>query len=193
MLYISRTHGLRHAFAIALRDAFLIPDPNDVKQLELYASRLNPPQTWSTLMSSHPSWVWVRCKQTIPPPELLYDAVANVFSTFGPLKDAKTGRPLFNEAAWRTSKNILQLVRLGHVSDPPGVPLYYSIGIDKHGLTLYHCIRGTNFVEGGVHRHIRDMLPSSGVSVRHLLACLKDFMLRHNLLVGSFYLYLYPN
>ncbi|KAF8996470.1 hypothetical protein BDZ89DRAFT_1149037 [Hymenopellis radicata] len=40
--------------------------------------------------------------------------------------------------------------------------------------------------EGGVHTHLRSRLPTSGVSVRHMRACLLDFILRHNLLVGTF-------
>ena len=190
MLYISRQHGAGRAFAIAMRDAVLIPDPEDKKQLELWASTLTPPQSWKELTLTRPKWVWQRCKRTIPPPEQLLEAVSAVFKTYGSLKDATTGLPLFNAAAWKTSKNILQLIRLGHVSDPPGIPLYYSLRTDQHGLTVYRCIRGTNFVEGGVHRHMRDMLPSSGASVRHLLCCLKDFVLRHNLSVSAIYIYM---
>ncbi len=40
--------------------------------------------------------------------------------------------------------------------------------------------------EGGVHTHIRSRLPIYGVSPRHMQACLLDFILRHNLLVGTF-------
>ncbi|KAK0461442.1 hypothetical protein IW261DRAFT_1614365 [Armillaria novae-zelandiae] len=40
--------------------------------------------------------------------------------------------------------------------------------------------------EGGVHTHLRSRLPTSGVSIRHMRACLLDFILRHNLLVGTF-------
>jgi hypothetical protein len=153
--------------------------------LELHASKLDPPQTWSELIALRSDWTWQRCKRTIPPPDLLLPVVSSVFSTYGPLKDAKTGQPLFNAAAWKASKGILQLIRLGHLSDPPSIPLYYETRVDENGFPLYRCIRGTNMVEGGVHRHLRDKLPKSGVSIRHMLACLKDFVLRHNLLVST--------
>lgn len=88
-------------------------------------------------------------------------------------------------AAWKIAKNILELVRNGYVSDVPGVALYILLGFDAKagGLPIYRCIRGTNMVEGGVHTHLRAKLPSRGASVRHMVACLLDFVLRHNLTV----------
>ncbi|KAF6744437.1 hypothetical protein DFP72DRAFT_857579 [Ephemerocybe angulata] len=62
--------------------------------------------------------------------------VSKVFQIYGPLKDAKTGATLFNKAAWKTAKQILDL--------------------------MYN-----------------------GTSIWHVLACLKDFFLRHNLLLSN--------
>jgi hypothetical protein len=133
-----------------------------------------------------PQWLWCHCKRIIPPAEELYDLVANVFRVYGPLKDAKSSLPLFNSAAWSVAKNILELVQKGFLLDPPGVALYYQVGIDgKTGLPLYCCMRGTNITEGGVHTHLRSRLPTSGVSPRHVQCCLLDFILRHNLLARS--------
>ncbi|KAF6742075.1 hypothetical protein DFP72DRAFT_831643 [Ephemerocybe angulata] len=125
-------------------------------------------------------------KQIIPPPDLLYLAVAQVFKTYSPLKDAKTNAPLFNKEAWKTAKQVLELIYNGFLSDPAGIPLYVVTGIGaKTGLPLYRCFRGTNSTEGGVHTHLRSHLPSSESSIQHALACLKDFVLHHNLLVGT--------
>ena len=41
-------------------------------------------------------------------------------------------------------------------------------------------------MEGGVHMHLRSRLPTSGASVRHVNACLSDFVLQRNLWVSSF-------
>ncbi|KAJ7018412.1 hypothetical protein C8F04DRAFT_977319 [Mycena alexandri] len=144
--------------------------------------------TWENMRRFHPKWLWRHCRRTIPPAEELYPLVHKVFMTYGPLKDAKTGLPLFNAAAWRIAKNILELVKNGHVSDPPGVQLYYCLGFDIKacGLPIYRCVRGTNNVEGGVHTHLLSNLPSRGASVRHMVACLLDFILCHNLRVGHF-------
>ncbi|KAF8056942.1 hypothetical protein FPV67DRAFT_1637573 [Lyophyllum atratum] len=188
MFYISVAHGLRVEFAQALRDALFIPDDTDKHRILAWASTQNPPPSWDTLLRKKASWLWRHCKRSIPPPEQLYPLVFEVFRTYGPLKDAKTGSPLFNAAAWKTAKNILTLIQNGSVSDPPGIPLYYCIGVDRNygGLPVYRCVRGTNMTEGGVHTHLRSRLPTSGVSPRHVLACLLDFILRHNLLVGTF-------
>jgi hypothetical protein len=112
--------------------------------------------------------------------------VNDVFQKYGPLKDAATGAPLFDQKNWKTAKHILDLIKKGLVSDPPGIPLYTVIGLDKKagGLPMYRCARGTNSTEGGVHTHLRSRLPTSGASVRHVYACLLDFILRHNLLVS---------
>ncbi|KAJ6447607.1 hypothetical protein C8R47DRAFT_1231364 [Mycena vitilis] len=186
MFYISVAHGLRIEFARALRDAIFIPDAEDKARIIAWGQRQNPPQSWEELLRKRPKWVLRRCKRIIPPPEQLYGDVAEVFRIFGPLKDATTGLPLFNHAAWAVSKNVLELIGKGYLSDPPGIALYVEQGIDKYGLKLYQNKRGTNFTEGGVHTHLRSRLPTSGVSVRHVNACLKDFIARHNLLVGTF-------
>ncbi|KAF7290249.1 3'-5' exonuclease domain-containing protein [Mycena indigotica] len=186
MLYLSHTHGLRLAFIRAFRDTCLIPHPADKARIEAYLKTKD--LTWEDMLRFRPKWLWHRCRRTVPPPELLYPLVRELFLLYGPLKDAKTGLPLFNAAAWKIAKNILELIRYGYVSDIPGVILYYCIGFDKEagGLPLYRCIRGTNMVEGGVHTHLLKKLPSRGASVRHMVACLLDFVLRHNLTVGHF-------
>jgi hypothetical protein len=42
----------------------------------------------------------------MPPPEILLSQVAAVIKTFGSLKDATTGLPLFNEWACEITKNV---------------------------------------------------------------------------------------
>ncbi|KAJ6545861.1 hypothetical protein DFH09DRAFT_1321402 [Mycena vulgaris] len=186
MIYISRTHGLRLAFIHAFRDACLIPHPTEKARIEVYLATRN--LTWADMLRYKPKWLWRHCRRTVPPPEELYPLVHRVFMLYGPLKDAKTGLPLFNVAAWKIAKNILELVRNGYVSDVPGVALYILLGFDAKagGLPIYRCISGTNMVEGGVHTHLRAKLPSRGASVRHMVACLLDFVLRHNPTVGHF-------
>jgi hypothetical protein len=138
------------------------------------------------MLRTKPDWVLRRCKRMIPPPEQLHPVVKEVFHTYGPLKDATTSLPLFNSAAWTVAKNILGMIQKGYLSDTPGISLYYQLGMDSTtGVPLYRCIRGTNMTEGGVHTHLRSRLPTSGVLVCHVNACLKDFILRHNLLVSE--------
>lgn len=183
--YIATGHGLHIEFAQAMRDALFIPDEEDKRRITAWGQSQKPPQTFDNLVQSQPAWVWKRCKQVIPPPEQLYPLVAAVFRIYGPLKDAKTGQPLFNSRAWHVAKNILTLIQGGYVSDPPGIALYSLMGSDSAngGLPIYRCARGTNSTEGGFHTHLRSRLPTSGVSICHLHACLLDFIIRHNLLV----------
>ncbi|KAJ7462855.1 hypothetical protein FB451DRAFT_989406, partial [Mycena latifolia] len=183
MFYISVAHGLRVEFARALRDAIFIPDPTDKARIISWGLRQSPPRDWNSLLRTSSKWLWRRCKRIIPPPEELYPLVAAVFETFGHLKDAKSGLPLFNASAWAVAKNVLELVQKGFLSDPPGIPLYYALGVDKDGLTLWRNARGSNWTEGGVHTHLRSHLPTSGAGIRHANASLKDFICRHNLVV----------
>ena len=184
MISISKTHGLRVKFSQALRDAIFLPNPEDKQQIESYLARQSPPLTFEQKLQKNPSFIKKHCKHIVPPPEQLFNVVSALFRDYGPLKDAQTGIPLFNAQAWKTVKNILELIKKGYISDPPGVPLYYIIGVcNKTNLPIYRCWRGTNFTEGGVHRPIRHSLPRGGVSPRHTLARLLDFIFHHNMLV----------
>jgi hypothetical protein len=111
--------------------------------------------------------------------------VEQLFLEYDPLKDASTHLPLFNQQNWKIAKQILELIQQGFVSDPPGIALYSVIAVDAKAdnLSVYHCSHGTNFTEGGVHPHLRSQLPTSGASIRHVNACLSDFILQHNIQV----------
>lgn len=145
----------------------------------------DPPITFAKLRLLNLKWLWQHFRCIIPPPSTLYPLVEEVFWTYGPLKDATTHQPFFNCQAWDKSKQILDLICQGFVSDPPGISLYTPIGMNKAAgnLKIYFCSCGTNFTEGGVHTHLRSHLPSSGAGIRHINACLPDFMLHHNLQV----------
>jgi hypothetical protein len=139
------------------------------------------------LVKTKPQWVWARCKRQIRPPQLIYPLIEELFHTYGPLLDANTKQPLFNRNAWKAAQGVLRTIRDGFVSDPPGVALYFQIGIDAkaNDLPIYFCCRGTNISEGAVHRPILHVFPSAGVGVRHAIMSLGAFILRHNLTVGT--------
>jgi len=164
---ISKEHGFRRPFARALRDAMLIPDATDKKCISDYLISIG--SSWAEMLQFNAKWLWKRCKRIIPPPEQLYPLVKEVYTTFGPLLDAKTRKPLFNSRAWKDAGNVLKAIRAGLLSDPPGIPLYFQMGVDKkHGnLPIYRCTRETNSAEGGVHHSGRRQLPISGVSACH--------------------------
>jgi len=195
MIYIPKSHGLRVTFSQALRDAIFLPDLEDKKRIISYLACRNPPLTWDECLRSNPKFIKKHCKHVVPPPEQLYNLVSTVFKIYGPLKDAQSGLPLFSSNTWKTIKNILYTIKRGEISDPPGIAFYYCLGTSSNGLPHYRCWRGTNFTEGAVHRPIRKSMPFSGVSPRHTVNRLKDFVYRHNMLVClclvSFVLFLY--
>lgn len=63
--------------------------------------------TYSAMIRSKPDWVLSRVQRYVPPPEILYSRVASVLKTYGLLKDARTGEPLFNNKAQDVMKTSL--------------------------------------------------------------------------------------
>jgi hypothetical protein len=152
MFKISIHHGIRRPFSRALRDALFLVDPDDKAAVAHVLAGKSI--TFDQMVLWNSDWVWKRVKRVVPPPEVLLPRVTQVFKVYGPLQDATTGLPLFNEASWDKARNILENIRMGYYSDPPNISLYIVQGRDSEGLTLYNCLRGTNNVEGSVHRNI---------------------------------------
>ena len=73
----------------------------------------------------------------------------------------------------------MSLIENSYLSDPPNIPLYTVIGLDKKlgGLPIYKCICRTNSTDAVVHTHLRKYMLKSGVSLHHLYACLHDYVL----------------
>ena len=107
------------------------------------------------MFHEHPAWVLRQVQRFVPLPHELFDRVYHVFSTFGPMKDAKqSSLMLFNDEIWKIAKSILENICCGYYSDPHGIALYYTCGRDKYDLMWYQCVHGTNVIEGGVHQNI---------------------------------------
>ena len=182
---VPKEHGFHQPFAIALRDAIFIPNAEDKEQISAYLISVN--SSWEEKLHLNAAWLWKRCRRIIPPPDKLFKAVQEVYAIYGPLKDAKTSKPLFSPSAWKDARNILKAIKAGLLSDPPGISLHVQVGIDNdHGkLPIYRCLRGTNATEGGIHLSIRHWLSISGASPHHASAQLHDYVYVHNLVVGT--------
>lgn len=178
---ISVHHGLRRPFSRALRDALFIPDPEDVANVERVLKMKD--MTFKNAVLYFSDWVWQRVKRCVPPAEILASRVVEVFRMYGPLKDAKTGQPLFSEDSWETARNIMENIKMGYYSDPPGMRFYTFVRNDKNGLSIYRCSRGTNNVEGGIHQNIIRRFGSFNASPRLAVNLLRDYCLTHNLKV----------
>src|SRR5262245_17232207 len=116
---ISKQHGLRCPSARALCDAIFIPDKDDQNCISIYLTSIG--FSWENVLQYNAKWLWKRCKYIVPPPELLYPAVKEVYITYGPLLDSKTKQPLFNNQAWKDAGNVLKAIKTGLLSDPPGI------------------------------------------------------------------------
>ncbi|KAG2211379.1 hypothetical protein INT45_007541, partial [Circinella minor] len=184
MIQVPRKHRLAKEFTRRLRDAIFLIDKNDKRLIEEYLKTKH--MTFDMMMDQNPTWVLRHVKRVIPPGKDLYPVVKKVFDTYGYLRCAKTGRPLFDDEAWRQSENVLNTIQLGHVSDPPGISFYFEIGKNKNNLPLYRYSHGTNSLEGEVHQNIICKFMSFRASPELADAVMADYRLRHNIDVGSF-------
>ena len=180
---ISKMHTLCRQFGSAFSDTMLIPDQGDKKAVEAVLAQKG--LKWTTVRAKSPAWLWSRVRRYIPEKDLLHRNLKELFDCWGPIKCTVTGQALFSEETWKKAQGVLHDVKKGWISDPSAIPLYTVNGCDKNGLTLFHCIRGTNSVEGGVHNSIRKNFGSLNASPELADALLADFRHRHNVDCGA--------
>jgi hypothetical protein len=106
---------------------------------------------------------------------LLYKILTEFFEAWGHIKCTVTGQPLFGDETWKKVKGVLHDVQKGWISDPSGIPLYTIRKRDKNNLYVYHCIRGTNSVEGAVHNPICRSFAALNASVPLADSLIVDF------------------
>lgn len=110
--------------------------------------------TWSFVKSKSPGWLWKRVQRFIPNKDVLYVVLKGLFESWAPVVCKTTGQKLLTLESHQKAQSTLLEVRKGWISDPVGISVYQLEGVDKYGLNLYHCIRGTNSVEGSVNECI---------------------------------------
>ena len=71
-------------------------------------------------------------------------------------------------------------VKKGCLSDFPGEPLYFKVGQDSDGLNLYRCVRGSNCLEGGLHKNLSKKIASTGASLQFADLFINNFIYRYN-------------
>ena len=164
--YIQRTgvpmqHCAKKSFYVALRDAFFMfeEDALDNVMQKLISCGYTKERIEKRMFYNF-SWFRLRVPRIIPPPSILFWRVRNVYATFGGLVDSKLNQPLFNKLSWAKANCVLEEIKRGNISDPPGISFYShkldSNGnpkVDKLGLFLYDCNRGTNITEN-FHKHL---------------------------------------
>ena len=152
---VPMVHDAKKAYYIALRDAFFEWDSDKLEELKQHMRNdgMNDEMIEKEMLFS-PNTFTACVPRRIVSPRFLYYRVRAVFVLFGNMKDAKSKKPLFNKRAWNSAKNLLNEILSGYYSDPPGVQWYTkrlkkdgSVAVNKYGMTLYDCSRGTNRVE----------------------------------------------
>ena len=182
--FISKKHTHHVAFAKAFSNTMFITDKTDRLRMEAYLLRNNMP-SFDRMRIEKPDWLWKRVRRYIPDKDTLFELLDELFKLWGPIKCTTTGQTLFSSDTWKKSQGVLHDVRMGWLSDPIGIPLYTIRFTDKHGLLVYHCIRGTNSVEGAVHNPIRRNFAALNASVELADSAVADFRHRHNSDVGT--------
>jgi hypothetical protein len=87
-------------------------------------------------------------RRRIPPPHILRQRVKAVFEFFDHKVCTNTGKPLFNKLAKKMQGQVLSMIEVGYLSDPPGMNMYArktdKFGnemVDEDGLPLYRSLR----------------------------------------------------
>jgi hypothetical protein len=112
-------------------------------------------KTWQEQVSFNFRYVAQRVRRRIPPRKMLHLRVKAVCNYFMNETDSRTGKALFNKVAKDMASNVIAALCRGELSDPPGIswhtPLLMTDGkpkMDKDGLHLWRCFRGTGCTEG---------------------------------------------
>jgi hypothetical protein len=153
-------HEYKKPYYVALMRAFFAWDEPRLQEVFKTMTK----HGWSekeleSLLFFRPSFFQRLVERIVLPPSQLYWRVRSVFEVFGGKIDSETKTPLFNDNAWAKANNLLQEIRQGLYSDPPGFNFYAveldssgKVKTDKYGLSRIRCCRGTNSVENA-HRH----------------------------------------
>ncbi|KAL3911438.1 MAG: hypothetical protein SGARI_001647 [Bacillariaceae sp.] len=153
-------HEFKKAYFYALTNALFQWDPDDMERVcDNLRKKGWTDRDIESVQYYRPSFFRKRVRRIILPPNQLYYRIRAVFVTFGDKVDSKSKKALFNTDAWNTANNILQEVKKGYYSDPPGWNFYSleldgkgDIKTDSYGNPLLTCNRGTNMVES-IHKN----------------------------------------
>jgi hypothetical protein len=144
-------HEWKKAFSVSQRDAFLVMDPTILAEV-IVVLKLPIDEGGHGLDAEGVNlkllydfgWFKKRVPRTAPASRLLHARVKAVYHTYSDLVDSKTKEPLFNKEEKKKMENVLEEIRMGLYSDPPGVNFYHHAidkdGApvrDKHGLFMY--------------------------------------------------------
>jgi hypothetical protein len=190
---LKKRHGMFETFMGLLRDAFFMVDKDEIeeKRKELAKilfedpnSRCHNNQAWADAEAKRrlycpSSKVLSDVPRKIPEPAELERRICAVVKLCANVPDAKTGEMFFSQQTWKVHTNVLKHVRLGCLSDVPGLDYYYTT-TSPSGKTTLWSVRGTSQLEG-FHKYLRRIFPGFHTSSRLATCLLAVFVYRWNI------------
>lgn len=156
---------LAQEFAYSLADACAVWDA-DAKAL--VEKKYCEPHgiTFDQLLRKDRTFVLRRVPRHMPDKNVLEQNVQQWWEFWKTCIDPTTKKPIFGEATRKSVAALIKLIRAGHVSDPPVLKgkLYVKTGVDKHGVPLWRCRRGTSINES-LHNKMRECLDLENCSI----------------------------
>ncbi|KAJ7152120.1 hypothetical protein C8R46DRAFT_484877 [Mycena filopes] len=180
---ISKKHPAYKEFAHSFSETIFVRDGEDEAKVREVLDKKGI--RWDYAIRVKKSAINRRVRRYIPSPEKLVQDLLVLFTCFQDLRDAD-GKKFFTKDARKQAAALVETARLGFLSDPPGMPVYYLIGRDKNALNLYRTVRGTNSVEGGVHKQVRRVFGSLSASLVLTEALLGNWFHRRNRRIGHY-------
>lgn len=146
-------HEYKALFFRALRAAMFILNKDDVAKVKKVLEN-KPGMSWEKALTFNFDYIAARVRRTVPPASILYNRMLAVFDFFKDRVDSDSGQVLFHTTNRKKFRNMLDMIKKGYASDPPGLSLYTPktdkfgrIMIDRDGLPLYRSNRGTSNLE----------------------------------------------
>ncbi|KAJ7227290.1 hypothetical protein GGX14DRAFT_555855 [Mycena pura] len=181
---LSKKHPAFKEFAHLFSETIFIRDGEDEAQVRAVLERKGI--RWEYAIRALKPALHRRIRRYIPAPEKLVRDLLVLFTCFQDISDAD-GKKFFSKEARKQAAALIETARLGFLSDLPGLAIYHLVGRDKDGLKLYRTVRGTNSVEGGVHKQIRRIFGSLHASLSLTEAILGNWFLRRNRRIGHYH------
>ena len=181
-------HTFKKPYFCAFRDAWYVWDRDKMEHVVgiLKEKHGKTDDDIDAMRAFESEYFAERVPRVVPAPVLLHKQVQVVFEVLGPIKDKKTGKPLFDKKDWDKARRLLKEILNGDYSDPPGVDFYEyqldadgRIKLDEDDIPLIRSLRGTTIVEL-VHRLLVQCIGSWNCGVELGDALVAEFRHRYN-------------